>query len=517
MHRLKKHGETILTAALWLLFFLNLYFRNGLLLSSLDKNNLFYFDWSFFVNEGSITISAFKYLHIFITQFSYYPLLGASVILLLCYVFYLAYKALFKNTPLARYWALLFITGWQISLPYFGLYLLFMGIIIVAAFLPLIKIKNIIAKYIVGAVIATALFLLLKDPMEYVLYFDTRIVPPPVFFFMIIGTRKIICIVAVVLMLISLAAGVAGFIPKTAKILSSKITAYILCVFFLAGLSTTIYIDHSRQTILKSEKILNSETGKISSKQWGQVVTEVNNFYDNYTEKTEVSWKEREVLSGYAVSSVLMSNTNIERLFSYSREKAYTQDILYNLLHAFNLPILLMYYNTGFYAEALHLGYDQLVSMNRSYHNLNILINTCLKTAEYKPVKRLISRLDRTLFYRKRAAVYMAEVKEQPEQPLTAKSSQNFRVNSYSPNETIRERAKRSMPTDPNRAFLMKYSELFLLITKQISRQNLQEIGTQSEYVQFMRAYNIYRAGRLTKEDLKSQFSKTYYYYYYFE
>jgi hypothetical protein len=515
--QIKKYSKNIITAAVWLLFFLNLYIVNGTLLSSLEKNNLIWYDSTCFVNTGNMGVSIFRYIHSFIMQFAYYPLLGTIVILLLCLLFVYICQRPLKKMPFSYWWALLFIAGWQITFPYFGLYFLLVGIIIASTVFLLSRIRNLLVRYVVLIFCAAVLFIALKDTMHYVFYLNNRFLPQPIHFFEIVGMRKIVCIVGFLLMFIPVITGIMGAIPGTAKLLSSKINIFILSVFFLMGASTTLYVDHSQKTILKLERILSNKIDEtITLVRWEEAEASISDFYDKYAEKAIVGEKEKEILSGYATVSLLMSRQDVEKIFSFSGH-AFTAKLPLRLMYAYTYPFLLMYYNLGFYAEVLHVGYDELVSRNYSFYNLEILINTCFKTAEYKPVKKLISILNKTLFYRKTASQYTMEVKQASEAPLLTKSSQNFRVDAYIPDDAIIERAKRSDSIEKNVAFFQKYINLRNFLTKHNEPYETATFDTKEEYGHFMRAYNSYLAGRATKEELKAKFGKTYFYYYYFE
>jgi hypothetical protein len=515
MQLIKKHSQTIITAAVWLLLFLSLYVRNGLLLASLEKSNLVWYASGCFANTGNIIVSAFKYLHCFITQFAYYPLLGVFVILLLCFVFCGLYKALFKGQPFSHYWALLFIVGWQITFPYLGLHLLFVGIIITALALLVKIIKNKVARYVLIGLLSVAAFFIVKDIVQT----EERALrywalPQPLCFFPVIGIRKIICVTGALLMLMPFVSGIAYFASKKTRFFASMAGIMYLLVLFLTGASTVLYIDRSPKTILETEKILNNNLdGKVSSAQWTEAYSTISNFYDKYAEICVTGVKEKEILSGHATVAFLMSGQRVDQFFGFFG-KAFEDALMLNIMHTYSYPFLVMYYNLGFYAEVLHIGNDELVTLNNSCYVWNLIINTCFETAEYESAKKLIGRLDKTIFYKKKAVKY----KKLPQNNVSPieKENKNFRVDAYSPDTDILQRAKRSAENDANYAFFQRYVLLHELLTKNVRPGDIIVADNQTTYIRFTRAYSGFLAGIVTKEELKAEFGKTYFYYYYF-
>ncbi len=94
---------------------------------------------------------------------------------------------------------------------------------------------------------------------------------------------------------------------------------------------------------------------------------------------------------------------------------------------------------------------------------------------------------------------------------LKAKGNLDFRVDAYVPDDAIVERAKRSTEADPNYNFFQKYIALRELLTKQISPEKTPTSSdSQREFIRFMRAYSLYEAGKITKEELQAEYGRSY-------
>lgn len=202
--------------------------------------------------------------------------------------------------------------------------------------------------------------------------------------------------------------------------------------------------------------------------QWNEALKELDRQWEkrNFSANTHEDY----LFAGQTKLALLATRKATSRLFTYPQP-------LFPLLFPLDMVnraecILLPTYYTfvGGFAESLHLDYDQITGHAISANVLNRLIRTSLIMDDTLPASKLNHFLEKSLFYRKQAAIYRdADARSELPEIKRGKGmlpNHNYTVAGYQPDMD----ARRQHLAQPENPYFYEYYLCVCLLNKEYGR-----------------------------------------------
>ncbi|MEG2238979.1 MAG: DUF6057 family protein [Bacteroidales bacterium] len=482
-------------------------------LGTLEQNQLFRFSADYFLSFSSKPYPILLYIQAFFTQFYYYPALGAGVICLICWFFFVSIRFIVqRNLPAfytASLWAFALIAAYLPLFAYTNLMWLLVGVFISAGACLWSAFRRSSLRYGLMALVLLLLTAILQETVLLALIFYVVLELSSSKSWIKTGVALGVGITTILSAYFLIP--FSGYIYRfyfTACHLEQFHTGYLfdyplsiqldipfsircylavfcglLCFFplfnfvripkrnFFLWLFPIIGIgslfpawalrDARLEVLYQAEKY--AYRG-----QWNKVDKICTHYYDHTIPFQESFFAE--LMADYTKLSLVANKSLCDKLFLYPKPYfplLYPEAITYRPATHIFFPF---YAYCGFYADALHYGYDLITTGNVNARILKQLILVNFIVGDYAPNYKFVALLEQSLFYRSLAKTYRSWL-EHPavldtmpyfQSKRTFLKGDNYSLNSYFPDLAFRTHQLHC----PLNAYAYDYNLALMLLEK---------------------------------------------------